>query len=252
MRMPRGRILALFFVPVLLAGCSGDRKTPQPAPPPPAEKAFSPAVPRDAAFPGGGELLPAPSTAARNSPPEIRSVRFVPGDAKTGSGIGVEAEGYDADGDAVRFEIAWRKNGEPAGNGNRMETPMKRGDRVTATITPFDGKVRGKASELSREIRNTPPVIEGQEGFRVSDNLVTFRVQASDPDGDPVLFALKDAPSGMRIDRSNGQVRWETAPGTTGKIPFTVTVSDGSGGEATARFSVTITEEPPVPGAGPR
>ncbi len=252
MRMPRIRILALFAAMVLLDGCSGDRKAPRPAPPPPAENAVSPAMPRGVASSGGGELLPATSEAVRNSAPEIRSVRFVPGDAKTGAGLGVETEGYDADGDPVRFEIAWRKNGEPAGNGSRMETPVKRGDRVTASITPFDGKVRGKAAELSREIRNTPPVIEGQEGFRVNGNLVTFRVQASDPDGDPVLFALKDAPPGMRIDRSNGQVRWETAPGTTGKIPFAVTVSDGSGGEATARFSVTITEEPPVPGAGPR
>lgn len=251
MRMPRSRSLVLFTALFLLAGCSGDRMPPAPAPPPPAEKAGSPAVPRDAAFAEGQELLPAPSGAVRNSPPVIRSVRFVPGDAKAGTGLGVEAEGYDADGDAVRFEIAWQRNGDPAGKGNRLEGPLKRGDRIRVAITPFDGKVRGNVAELSREILNNPPLIEGQEGFRVNGNLVTFRVQASDPDGDPVLFALKDAPSGMRIDRSNGQVRWETAPGTTGKIPFAVTVSDGSGGEATARFSVTIAEEP-APGAGSR
>ena len=251
MRTPPCGIRLLFVSLFLLAGCSGERKAPQPSSPAPAEKAAPPTAPRDAAAPAGEAALPSSSAAVRNSPPEIRSVRFVPGDARAGTGLGVEADGFDADGDAVRFEIAWRRNGEPAGNGNRMKGPLKRGDRVVVTITPFDGKVRGKGAELSREIRNTPPVIEGQEGFRVNDNLVTFRVQASDPDGDPILFALKDAPSGMRIERSNGQVRWETAPGTTGKIPFTVTVSDGSGGEATARFSVTITEEP-VSGAGPR
>lgn len=251
MRMPPGRLHVPFVALFLLAGCSGDLKAPQLSPPPAAEEAVSPTAPRVAAVPAGEADLPPSTAAVRNSPPEIRGVRFVPGDAKTGAGLGVEADGYDADGDAVRFEIAWRRNGEPAGNGNRMEGPLKRGDRVVVTITPFDGKARGKSAELSREIRNTPPVIEGQEGFQVTDNLVTFRVQASDPDGDPILFALKDAPSGMRIGRSNGQVRWETVPGTTGKIPFTITVSDGSGGEATARFSVTITEEP-VPGAGPR
>ncbi len=250
MRTPRIGIRVLFAALFLLAGCSGDRKSPQPPLPAAAENAASTA-PRDAASSLEEGALPSPSAAVRNSPPEIRGVRFVPGDAKAGTGLGVEAEGFDADGDAVRFEIAWRRNGEPAGNGNRMEGPLKRGDRVVVTITPFDGKARGRGAELSREIRNTPPVIEGQEGFRVVGNLVTFRVQASDPDGDPILFALKDAPAGMRIGRSNGQVRWETVPGTTGKIPFTVTVSDGSGGEATARFSVTIAEEP-VPGAGPR
>jgi len=251
MRTPPHGIRVLLASLFLLAGCSGDRKPPQSPSPAPAENAASTAATRDAGAPAGA-VDPTSSTAAvRNSPPEIRGVRFVPGDAKTGAGLGVEADGYDADGDAVRFEIAWRRNGEPAGEGSRMDGPVKRGDRVVVTITPFDGKVRGKGAELSREIRNTPPVIEGQEGFRVTDNIVTFRVQASDPDGDPILFALKDAPPGMLIGRSNGQVRWETAPGRTGKIPFTVTVSDGSGGEATARFSVTITEEP-VPGAGPR
>jgi hypothetical protein len=251
MRTPPRGIRILLVSLFLLAGCSGDRKPPKSPSPAPAENTSSTSAPRDAAVPAGEGVLPSSTAAVRNSPPEIRGVRFVPGDARTGAGLGVEADGYDADGDAVRFEIAWRRNGEPAGDGNRMEGPVKRGDRVVVTITPFDGKARGRGAELSREIRNTPPVIEGQEGFRVSDNLVTFRVQASDPDGDPILFALKDAPSGMRIGRSNGQVRWETARGTAGKIPFTVTVSDGSGGEATARFSVTITEEP-VPGAGPR
>jgi hypothetical protein len=160
----------------------------------------------------------------------------------------VEAEGQDADGDPVRFEIAWQKNGEPAGSGNRLTTPLKRGDKVVVMITPFDGKDRGKSATLSREILNTPPAIEGQEQFQVGDNAVTFHVRASDADGDPLMFSLKDAPAGMSIDRSTGFVRWVTSPGTTGKVPFTVIVSDGSGGESTARFTVTIAEQP-SPGA---
>jgi hypothetical protein len=160
----------------------------------------------------------------------------------------VETEGYDPDGDAVQFEIAWRKNGQSAGTGNRLTAPVKRGDKIIVAITPFDGKDRGKSATLSREILNTPPAIEGQEQFQVGDNAVTFHVRASDADGDPLMFSLKDAPAGMSIDRSTGFVRWVTSPGTTGKVPFTVIVSDGSGGESTARFTVTIAEQP-SPGA---
>jgi hypothetical protein len=156
----------------------------------------------------------------------------------------VEAEGYDADGDPVQFEIAWRKNGETSGNGNRLTAPVKRGDKITVTVTPFDGKERGKTATLSREILNTPPAIEGQEQFQVTDNAVTFHVRASDADGDPLTFSLKDAPAGMNIDRQTGSVRWVTSPGTTGKVPFTVIVSDGSGGESSARFTVTVAEQP--------
>jgi hypothetical protein len=47
----------------------------------------------------------------------------------------------------------------------------------------------------------------------------------------------------MRIDPATGWVRWEAAPGLTGKVPFDVLVSDGAGAEATARFTVTIPED---------
>jgi hypothetical protein len=154
------------------------------------------------------------------------------------------AEGYDADGDPVQLEIAWRKNGQPAGTGNRLTAPVKRGDKVIVTVTPFDGKDRGISATLSREILNTPPAIEGQEQFQVSDNAVTFTVRASDSDGDPLMYSLKDAPTGMSIDRKTGVVRWVTSPGATGKVPFSVVVSDGTGGESTARFTVTIAEQP--------
>jgi hypothetical protein len=181
----------------------------------------------------------------RNSPPEMRGVRFVLGDGGPGSSLGVEAEAYDADGDSVRIEIEWRKNGEPAGAGNRLGIPARKGDKIHVTLTPSDGEERGKSASLSREIRNTNPMIEGQEQFQVSGNVVTFHVRASDGDGDSLTYSIKDAPAGMLIDGTSGWVRWETAAGTTGKVPFSVTVSDGSGGETTARFTVTISEQPP-------
>jgi len=240
---PMRRSLPLLVILPLVFACSSDRKAPTSAPPP-AGNVVSPTTQQDGGSPAGGGGAEAPAIAVRNSPPEILGVRFVGGDGRPGNTLGVETEGYDADGDAVQFEIAWQKNGEPAGSGNRLTVPVKRGDKVTVTITPFDGKERGKSATLSREILNTPPAIEGQEQFQVTDNAVTFHVRASDADGDPLMFSLKDAPAGMSIDRSTGFVRWVTSPGTTGKVPFTVIVSDGAGGESTARFTVTIAEQP--------
>ena len=248
--MTRDLILPVLAVLLLLSGCSGERKAPPPVPPP-AGNVVSPAPQQRGGSPTGREPAQGPAAAVRNSPPEIRGVRFIGGDGRPGNTLGVETEGHDADGDPVLFEIAWQKNGQPAGSGNRLTAPVKRGDKVIVTIAPFDGKDRGAPATLSREIINTPPAIEGQEQFQVSDNDVTFHVRASDADGDPLTYSIKDAPAGMSIDRSTGWVRWVTSPGTPGKVPFTVSVSDGSGGEATARFSVTISEEP-VQGVRPR
>ena len=248
MRMQRDCILPVLVALFLLTGCSGDRKTPAPALLPPLENPVSPAPQQR-----GGSTAevdpPKPSassstSAVRNSPPAIRGVRFVGGDGRPGNALGVEVDGHDADGDMVQFEIAWSRNGEPAGSGNRLTAPLKRGDKFTVTVTPFDGKERGKSSTLSREILNAAPVIEGQEQFQVSDNAVTFHVRSSDADGDSLVYSLKDAPAGMTIDQKTGFVRWMTSSGTTGKVPFTVVVSDGAGGESTAHFTVTVAEQP--------
>jgi hypothetical protein len=244
------RSLPLLVILPLVFGCSSDRKAPTPGPPP-TRDVVSPTEQQGGRSPVAGEPARAPGASVRNSPPEIRGVQFVGGDGRPGNTLGVETDGYDADGDAVQFEIAWRKNGQPAGTGNRLTAPVKRGDKVIVTVTPFDGKERGKSATLSREILNTPPAIEGQEQFQVTDNAVTFHVRASDADGDPLTYSIKDAPPGMSIDRGTGWVRWVTSPGTTGKVPFTVVVSDGSGGESTARITVTIAQEP-APGTGPR
>ena len=238
------RFLPLLVILPLVFACSGERKAPTPAPPAPAENGIAPPSQQVGGAPAGGESATAPGAAIRNRPPEIRGMLFVGGDGRPGNTLGVETEGYDADGDAVMFEIAWRKNGQPAGAGNRLTPPVKRGDKVSVTVTPFDGKERGTSATLFREILNTPPAIEGQERFQVTDNAVTFHVRASDADGDPLAYSIRDAPADMSIDRTTGMVRWATSPGTTGKVPFTVIVSDGAGGESTARFTVTVAEEP--------
>jgi hypothetical protein len=237
------RVLPLLAILPLVFACSSDRKAP------PLESALEvnvnpTTVPSGGGSPLEGESARVQGTAVKNMVPEIRGVRFVGGDGRPGDTLGVETEGYDADGDPVQFEITWLKNGQPAGTGNRLTIPVKRGDKVTVTVTPFDGKERGKSAVLSREILNTPPVIEGQDQFQVSDAAVTFYVRASDADGDVLTYSLKDAPAGMSIDRKTGFVRWMTSPGTTGKVPFTVIVSDGAGGESTTRFTVTTAEQP--------
>jgi hypothetical protein len=244
MSMLRDRILPVIVALLLLAGCSGDRKAPAPTPPPQGGNALFSTPHEDGGSLAGERQAIAPSTAVRNTIPEIRGVRFVSGDGRPGYILGVEAEGYDADGDAVQFEIVWSRNGEPVGAGNRLTAQVKRGDKVAVTVTPFDGKQRGKSFTQFRDILNTAPVIEGQELFQVTDNAVTFHVRASDADGDPLAYSIRDAPGGMSVDRKTGWVRWVTSPGTIGKVPFTVIVSDGSGGESTARFTVTVAEQP--------
>ena len=182
-----------------------------------------------------------------NAPPQIRSVKFVPETFRPGDTLGVEVTGSDPDGDEVTFEFAWKKNGLPAGRGSRIEGAMKRGDRIAVAITPFDGEVRGESLTLEREVRNVPPSIEGVENPLLTGDLYTCRIVAKDADGDPLAYALKNAPPGMFIEAATGTIRWEIPPEVRGKVPAAVAVTDGNGGEATYYMVVTIREETPVP-----
>ena len=237
---------------LILASCSGGRVDP-PGSRVPGEQGTS--SHRETEVPqapsGGSPAADLPGNAGgsvrSNAPPQIRSVRFVPGTSRPGDTLRVEVTGSDPDGDEVTFEFAWEKNGVPAGIGSRIEGALKRGDKIAVAITPFDGKIQGESLTLQREVRNVPPLIHGVGNPLLAGDRYTCRILAEDPDGDPLTYALKDAPPGMSIEAATGAIRWEIPPEIRGRVPAAVAVSDGNGGEATYYMVVTIQEEIPAP-----
>ena len=88
--------LILLIALLLPAGCSGDRKAPAPASPPittPSSAGNAVTTPTSQQGGGsavGGEPARAPGAVDRNSPPVVRSVRFIHADVKAGTGLAVE------------------------------------------------------------------------------------------------------------------------------------------------------------------
>jgi len=181
----------------------------------------------------------------KNAPPEIISARIVPGGSEKGGTLSVEASASDIDGDGVTLAYEWTKNGEPAGSGNHIQVPLKRGDKVRVKITPFDGEAYGREKTLENEIGNMPPIITYDKKFSFDGSVWASQIKATDPDGDPLTYALKDAPQGMTITQ-NGLITWRVPPDFRGKQPATVSVTDGHDGEAVYHLTVVITEESAV------
>ena len=179
----------------------------------------------------------------RNSPPVISKVKILPEVFKPGDTLSVEVSASDADGDEVTVSYEWTKNGEPAGNGKRIETPLRRGDKISVKITPFDGEDYGRFGLVDREIINLPPMIIEDNIFNFDGNMYTDQIKATDPDGDALTYSLKSAPSGMTIGSASGLVKWNVPAGVTGKTSFTVTVADGHGGEASQTIVFDIRRE---------
>ena len=176
----------------------------------------------------------------KNAPPEITRVKILPEIFKPGDTLSVDVSGNDADGDEVTISYEWTKNGEPVGNGKRLEALVKRGDKISVKITPFDGEINGSAFILNREVGNMPPMIIEDKNFRFEGNIYTHQIKASDPDGDVLTYSLKVAPAGMTINSSTGLIQWNIPQDLNKKIPITVSVTDGNGGESSQSFTLDI------------
>jgi hypothetical protein len=175
-----------------------------------------------------------------NTPPKTTSVKLLPEVFKPGDTLNVSAAGTDADGDPVSFIYEWTKNGAPAGNTNNLASPVQRGDSLSITITPFDGREYGSPVVIEREIRNMPPVIVEHKEFSFDGSVYTYQVRASDPDGDTLAYSLQSPPEGMMIDPSSGLLKWVVPKEFKGKKNVVVAASDGRGGTATYAIEITI------------
>ena len=178
----------------------------------------------------------------KNTPPELTKVKIMPEIFKPGHTLYIEASASDVDGDSVTILYEWSKNGESAGSENKITVPLKRGDRISVKITPFDGEIYGGSITLNREIGNLPPMIIDNKDVSFEQDVFTYQVKATDPDGDSLAYSLKTAPSGMSID-AKGLIRWKVPLDFKGKASVAASVTDGHGGEATQNFVLEIKTE---------
>ncbi len=92
----------------------------------------------------GGRVILSNEVEIVNALPEITNIRLLPEAFKPGDALSVAAEGKDPDGDNVTFLYEWTVNGKPAGNKEKIEAPIKRGDKVCIRVTPCDPEGPGR------------------------------------------------------------------------------------------------------------
>jgi len=96
---------------------------------------------------------------------------------------------------------------------------------------------------------NHPPVAscsaDKSSVYAESGDTVTVRVQASDPDNDPLTYTW--TATGGRVDGSGTEVRWNSAGTTPGTYTVTVHVDDGRGGTASCAVDIRVEPRPNRP-----
>ena len=146
-----------------------------------------------------------------NAFPRITWADIMPTDSiYKGIDLAIEVETEDPDGDDVEIRYTWFVGKSLVSTDSIINGDLLvAGENVVVELVPYDGDTTGRMYEVKRPIivQNTPPNILGTPFAVIHDSLLTCKINAQDPDGDPLTFAIESGPSGMTID-GTGLIKW--------------------------------------------
>ncbi|MDR9852065.1 Ig-like domain-containing protein [Paenibacillus sp. VCA1] len=158
--------------------------------------------------------------------------------------------GTDPDGDKLTFDIETNpKHGtvtvNPDGTWEYNPDPGYSGPDIF-TVIVSDGNGGFTTSTITVDVTdkpNRPPVAQDDNVTTTNDSPVTGRVDAEDPDGDPLNFTKGSEPKhGSVTVNPDGSWIYVPEPGYVGEDSFTVIVDDGRGGKTESKITVGVTE----------
>jgi hypothetical protein len=151
-------------------------------------------------------------------------------------------QAIDEENDTITYNIV--SGTLPSGislSGNQLVgTPVNNPGNYTFTISISDGNFSVNRT-FNLDITNQTPIwntAAGVLGSTTPNTPSSYTLSASDPNGDTITFSITNGslPSGMTL---SGNVISGT-PSTTGTSNFTITASDGKGGNVDRAFSIIV------------
>jgi hypothetical protein len=196
---------------------------------------------------GRGQMVSDPLVIA-NIIPIIRSANLIPRNPKIRDELAIEVKTEDGDNDNVSLSYEWFVNDKTTDRSDSTldlkDISVRRGDKVSITITPEDNDQQGQSITVKTLIANSPPDVSLDFKAEMDGFKYTSRIIAQDPDGDPLTFVLNDGPDGMAIDSWTGVVTWEVKPEQGGSHDVSVLVKDGHNGESLVKYVARIGIKP--------
>jgi hypothetical protein len=159
----------------------------------------------------------------------------------------------DADGDALSYR--WSFTTVPTGSQATLSDPTAiqpmfvvdlPGTYVVQLIVN-DGTLDSTPATVRVTTVNRPPIL-ASIGNRtvVLGNTLVLQLTATDPDGDPLTFAVDPLPANANLDATSGRFTFTPGASQVGTLVLTFKVSDGQL-TAEAPVTVTVTEcQPPT------
>lgn len=182
---------------------------------------------------------------AQSQPVEIEGVSLDPGSPITGDSMKAVVAAAGGGKDEKTFSYCWKVNGQTVQDSpsDVLDSPVKRGDFVEVEVKSGSGDIPGKFVTRYTKVCNAPPVLSlvGQE--MGNDGKYEARVEASDPEHDPVTFSLKSGPAGMSVDAATGKIFWMMSADAQGTYSVQVSAKDSEGAETLLNYQIKIRRE---------
>ncbi|WP_177418126.1 putative Ig domain-containing protein [endosymbiont of Lamellibrachia barhami] len=188
---------------------------------------------------GGGAVPP-------NHAPLIYSAAITQG--TVGVEFNYDVNAIDPNRDNLTYSLVSAPSGMAIDNatGRIGWTPQNPGS-FPVEVQVDDGKGSSVSQAFTVTVENLPllnssPLFTSMPDLEAVVSVAyIYAAAASDPDNDPLTFALVQAPIGMGIDPVAGQVSWTPDISQVGNQAVTIQADDGRGGIAEQSFVIIVT-----------
>ena len=182
-----------------------------------------------------------------NTAPSLDTVAISPDPAASGDTLTCSWAGFaDPDGDSDLSTISWTVEGVEVSTTATLASGFTGHDRVTCTVTPYDGEQTGTPVSAELAIDNSPPSLSSATltptTATVEDTLTCTAGTTNDLDGDAVTLTWSWTADG--VDLGHSDTTYDLSVDDDGAVfQCTITPSDADG-DGTAVTSNEVTVQP--------
>ncbi len=180
-----------------------------------------------------------------NSLPVIDKIEIKPEKLFPGDTAEVIVQAHDLDDDPISILYEWYLNDRSVLEGEMIFSlaDTKKKDRLYVKISVEDEEGQGQTVQSKiLTLQNRPPSIQSEPPTSWNtDDGFQYRVNAMDPDGDPVRVHVEGKlPPGMVWNKEARTLTWKPRVKVKGPFKFKIVAEDNDGGVSTQEFTLTL------------
>lgn len=204
----------------------------------------------------GRRAFRSPRVEIANSPPGPPQIVLEPNSPRHGDDLRLKIvkESADADGDSISYRVSWLQNHRLLKKLRSRRVPgrlVRKGQRWTVVVRPYDGETTGQVTHASIAIGNTPPGAARVHLVPIRPTVtdvikVVFDKPARDVDGDQLSYRYRWTVDGRKVNLLSSAGSFPAGLARKGeRVQVQVISLDGEESGADCRAAVTVVDTPP-------